>query len=88
MNGSPPARGNKLENGARRKGYGGMTDELSGDDDDQMGEGGPGMEDEEDDVELGIDPRSGRVDARPGGTARGQQRQRQQAPAYDDNEDF
>lgn len=66
-----------------------MTDELSEGEDDQMdGQGGPGVDDEDDDVEMDIDPRSGRVDARPGGTARAQQRQRKQPPAFEDNEDF
>lgn len=74
-----------LENGARGKAYGGMTDDLSDENDDQMG-GGPDMDDDEDDVEMAVDPRSGRVDARPGGNARGQRQQ--PPPAYDDNEDF
>ena len=102
MDQSPPTRGNKLgnesffypilsksiylENGTRGKAYGGMTDDLSDENEDQMG-GGPGMDDDEDDVEMDVDPRSGRVEARPGKTTRGQ-RQQQQPPAYDDNEDF
>ncbi len=82
-----------LGTGTEGKPYGGMTAELSDDEDPmQMGRrgGGAGMDDEEDndlDAEMG-DPR-GRGGAHARGNMNGRQKQQpQQRAPYDDNEDF
>ena len=75
-----------------------MTGDLS-DDDDRMPmggeEGGPAMDDEDDDVEMELDPRSGHGDTHPRGNARGQshagagtRQRRPQATTFDDDENF
>jgi hypothetical protein len=72
-----------------------MTEDLS-DDEDQMPmdgeEGGAGMQDEDDDLEMEIDPRAGRGGGRSKGNRRGRTNagdgQRKQSAAYDDDGDF
>ncbi|CAF0966667.1 unnamed protein product [Rotaria sordida] len=101
INQSPPPRGNKLENGAEGQAYGGMTADLS-DDEDQMqmgrGVGGAGMDDEDDDLGMEMDPRRRNSSVRQRGAMSGQpsandgqRRQRQQpqqlAP-YAEDDDF
>ncbi|CAF2970910.1 unnamed protein product [Rotaria sp. Silwood2] len=97
MDREPPprqaTRGNKPENGIGGKPYGGMTDELSEDDDDQvqMGRRGPDMNDE---LDADMDPRKrgggGKINRRPP-SASGQRRQKQKPQkreTYEDDEDF
>jgi hypothetical protein len=72
----------RLGNGTGGKPYGGMTDELSDDEDRKQigrGGGGAGMDDEYDDVDVEMDPRQGGV--------RQRQQPSQQTP-YDDDENF
>ncbi|CAF3872111.1 unnamed protein product [Rotaria sp. Silwood2] len=101
MDHSPAPRGNKLENGAGGQTYGGMTDDLS-DDEDQMqmgrGVGGTGIDDEDDDLGMEMDPRRGNSGIRQRGAmggqpsaSNGQRRQRQQPPQqapYTEEDDF
>ncbi len=75
-----------------------MTEELSGDEDDNddqmhMARGGAGMDDEDEELDMDIDPRRkgrGNVSRRPP-SANGQRRPRQQIQqrgTYDDDENF
>ncbi|CAF1083811.1 unnamed protein product [Adineta ricciae] len=99
MSRRPPPRGNRMENGTKGQPYGGMTADLS-DDEDERGRGngrmGGGDDDDDDDeeVEMGMDSRrrgGGNIGRRPP-SASGQRRPRpvpQQRGTYNnDDEDF
>jgi hypothetical protein len=86
-----------IGNGPGGKAYGGMTEELSDDDENddqmQMGRGGVGMNDEDEELDVDIDPRKrggGDVLRRPNSASgqRRQKRQPQQRETYDDDENF
>ncbi|CAF1001999.1 unnamed protein product [Rotaria sordida] len=96
MDRAPPprqsTRGNRPENGTRDKPYGGMTDELSDDDDQvQMGRRDVDMDNE---LDGDMDPRrraGGNIKGRRPPSASGQRRPRQQPQQrepYEDDENF
>lgn len=91
---------NSLETGAGGRPYGNMTDDLT-DDDDQMqmgrGPGGADMNDEEDELDMEMDPQRGNTAVRQrgstggqGNTAGSQQRRQREQPraSYQDDDDF
>jgi hypothetical protein len=83
-----------IENGTRGgKGYGGMTADLSDDDQLEMGREDGGMDDEEEQLDEDVDPRrrgGGNIGRRPPSASgqRRQKRQPQQRGTYNDDEDF
>ncbi|CAF0993618.1 unnamed protein product [Adineta steineri] len=91
-----PIQGKKLENGTRGKAHGGMTDDLSDDEQVEMGRGNGGMDDEDEDVDAGPRQKGGGNIVRRPPSANGQRRQRQPPPpqqrqqrgTYNDDEDF
>ncbi|CAF2029434.1 unnamed protein product [Rotaria magnacalcarata] len=91
---SPAPRGNKLENGKGGPPFGGgMTDDLSDDDDQiQMGQGvgDDDMNDEDDALGMEMNPRLGTAGARQRVTTGGQRRKKQSAQraAYAEDDDF